>query len=140
IKKDDLAVYVDSPNNFFSPHFGIVKNCIGAEIDPGNIVIKSKWGTMKAIFTHSLFDLPIHWGNAVIFFRLKKEYRATGIFKHQLPTLIMYDQSLSLHAQRLLAQKKLELFDLAAQAIECTGRLQFSIIEILEQCPFISID
>lgn len=127
IKVGDLAVYALLTDTVTAKHFGIVD-------DPESLIIEGKWGTIKAIFKHNLFSLPLSWGNRVVFFRLKKEFRLPGdlqsSFIDHLKSVLQYP----LEMKQVLFSKKLELLELAK------SKRKFKIIQLLEQFSCVPLD
>lgn len=127
IKVGDLAVYALFTDTVTAKHFGIVH-------DPESLIIEGKWGTIKAIFKHNLFSLPLSWGNGVVFFRLKKEYRLPGDLQDRFIGYLKSFLQDPLEMKQVLFYKKLELLELAK------SKRKFKIIQLLEQFSCVPLD
>jgi hypothetical protein len=132
LRKDDLVVYIEE-NKVQSKivHFGLLFN-------PALMRVKSKWGTIKGIFKHNLFHLPIGWGTSVTVMRLKKEYRTSGIDQKMWVEYINTRED-SLENKQILMNIKLKLIGLIS-ASNTTKKNVGTIITILEQFPNISVN
>lgn len=133
VKKGDLSVHVACDEKIIIKHFGLVT-------DPADLMIESKWGVVKAIFTHNLFALPSGWGNGVIFFRLRKEYRSPGADQDNFIQHIAGALQHPLEMQQILFHNKLALLEHANQRIEQSDLMKIKIVHILEQIACVSVD
>jgi hypothetical protein len=138
IKVGDLAVYVMCSDRVALKHFGLVHD--RAEPDPLKWVIEGKWGTIKAVFRHTMFSLPLDWGNGVVFFRLKKEYRIPGDLQSKFIGHMKSVLQYPLDAKQILLNKKLELLLLANLKSNAGRSLKVTIIQLLEQFSCVPID
>ena len=60
-----LVLYFDDKQSDKLTHTGIIKELR----EDGNHTVESKWGDIRAIFTHSISDVPASYGNYVAYFK-----------------------------------------------------------------------
>ncbi len=129
-KIDDLVIYKEEDRIV---HFGLLAN-------PQSMLVESKWGTIKALFTHQLFHLPSNWGTLAAIVRLKKECQ-DGPHQNSLVSYIRNNMEKSLYQQQTLMCTKICLIDSAnCSDVNTWPKTLNEIRQILEQVPAISVN
>lgn len=58
----DLIIYFDDENK--PTHAGIIKECASSQVQ----LVESKWGSIRALFQHKIWDVPVSYGNIIKYY------------------------------------------------------------------------